>query len=163
MTRTVVARSYGGPEVLALQDIELPEPGEGQVLVDVRAAGTNPIDYKLYSGDMGRDPGALPMPVGMEVSGVVVAAAPGATGYTGALTLGDEVIATGITSGYADQVLAASSDVGHKPASLSFEEAAGLLLVGGTAWHLLTKTGVGTNDTVLIHGASGGVGLMAVQ
>jgi NADPH:quinone reductase-like Zn-dependent oxidoreductase len=163
MTRTVVARSYGGPEVLALQDIELPEPGVGQVLVDVRAAGTNPIDYKLYSGDMGRDPDALPMPVGMEVSGVVVAAAPGATGYTGALTTGDEVIVTGITSGYADQVLAASSDVGHKPASLSFEEAAGLLLAGGTAWHLLTKTGVGMNDTVLIHGASGGVGLMAVQ
>ena len=163
MTRTVVARSYGGPEVLALQDIELPEPGEGQVLVDVRAAGTNPIDYKLYSGDMGRDPDALPIPVGMEVAGVVVAAGPGAAGYTGGLTVGDEVIVTGVTGGYADQVVAASSDVGHKPAALSFEEAAGLLLAGGTAWHLLTKTAVGTDDTVLIHGASGGVGLMAVQ
>jgi len=163
MTRTVVATSFGGPEVLALQDIELPDPGEGQVLVDVRAAGANPIDYKLYSGNMGSDPGQLPMPVGMEVSGVVVAAAPGVAGYTGTLTVGDEVIVTGITAGYADRVLAAAADVGHKPASLSFEEAAGLLLAGGTAWHLLTSTAVGTDDTVLIHGASGGVGLMAVQ
>jgi NADPH:quinone reductase-like Zn-dependent oxidoreductase len=163
MTRTVVAEGYGGPEVLALQDIQLPAPSQGQVLVDVRAAGTNPIDYKMYSGEMGRDPAKLPMPVGMEVAGVVAAITPGAAGYTGPLTVGDEVIVTNISAGYADQVLATAADVGHKPASLSFEQAAGLLLVGGTAWHLLTKTRVGTGDTVLIHGASGGVGLMAVQ
>jgi NADPH:quinone reductase-like Zn-dependent oxidoreductase len=163
MTRTVVAEGYGGPEVLVLQDIELPAPGQGQVLVDVRAAGTNPIDYKLYGGEMGRDPAKLPMPVGMEVAGVVAAVAPGAAGYTGALTVGDEVIVTNISGGYSEQVIAEASDVGHKPATLSFEQAAGLLLVGGTAWHLLTNTRVGTGDTVLIHGASGGVGLMAVQ
>jgi NADPH:quinone reductase-like Zn-dependent oxidoreductase len=163
MTRTVVAEGYGGPEVLALQDIQLPAPSQGQVLVDVRAAGTNPIDYKLYSGEMGRDPAKLPMPVGMEVAGVVAEITPGAAGYTGPLTVGDEVIVTNISAGYADQVLAMAADVGHKPASLSFEQAAGLLLAGGTAWHLLTKTQVGTGDTVLIHGASGGVGLMAVQ
>jgi NADPH:quinone reductase-like Zn-dependent oxidoreductase len=163
MTRAVFAEGYGGPEVLALQDIELPASGAGQVLVDVRAAGTNPIDYKLYSGDMGRDPGNLPMPIGMEVAGVIAAVAPGATGYTGPLTVGDEVIVTNIRGGYAERVIANASDVGHKPASLSFEQASGLLLVAGTAWHLLTKTAVGTGDTVLIHGASGGVGLMAVQ
>jgi NADPH:quinone reductase-like Zn-dependent oxidoreductase len=137
MTKTVVAESYGGPEVLALQDIELPELSEGQVLVDVRAAGANPIDYKLYT--------------------------PGAAGYTGPLTVGDEVIVTNIDGGYAERVVAQAADVGHKPASLSFEQAAGLLLAGETAWHLLTNTRVGTGDTVLIHGASGGVGLMAVQ
>jgi NADPH:quinone reductase-like Zn-dependent oxidoreductase len=163
MTRAVFAESYGGPEVLALQDIELPELGPGQVLVDVRAAGTNPIDYKLYSGEMGNDPGNLPMPIGLEVAGVIAAVTPGATGYTGALTVGDEVIVTNIRGGYAEQVVANASDVGHKPASLSFEQASGLLLTAGTAWHLLTKTAVGTGDTVLIHGASGGVGLMAVQ
>jgi NADPH:quinone reductase-like Zn-dependent oxidoreductase len=163
MTRTVVASAYGGPEVLALQDIELPDPGQGQVLVEVRAAGTNPVDYKLYSGEMGADPANLPMPVGMEVAGVVVAVAPGAAGYTGALTVGDEVIVTNIRGGYAERVIAEASDVGHKPAPLSFEQAAGLLLAAGTAWHLLTNTDVGTGDTVLIHGASGGVGLMAVQ
>ncbi|MDT5324774.1 MAG: hypothetical protein QOF25_1926 [Mycobacterium sp.] len=163
MTRTVFAESYGGPEVLVLQDIELPDPGPDQVLVDVRAAGTNPVDYKLYSGDMGSDPGNLPMPLGMEVAGVIAAVAPGTAGYTGPLTVGDEVIVTNIRGGYAQQVIADASDVGHKPASLSFAEAAGLLLVAGTAWHLLTTTAVGTGDTVLIHGAGGGVGLMAVQ
>ena len=163
MTRAVVAQSYGGPEVLAIQDIVLPAPGAGQVLLDVRASGANPVDYKLYSGAMGSDPGALPMPVGMEVAGVVVATGSGAQGYTGALAVGDEVIATDVRGGYAEQVLVDGDNVGHKPAALSFEQAAGLILVGGTAWHLLMKTDVGTGDTVLIHGASGGVGLMAVQ
>ncbi|MGB3354672.1 MAG: NADP-dependent oxidoreductase [Mycobacterium sp.] len=163
MTRAVVAQSYGGPEVLVIQDIVLPEPGTGQVLLDVRAAGTNPVDYKLYSGAMGSDPAALPMPVGMEVAGVVVATGSGAQGYTGPLAVGDEVIATNVRGGYAEQVLVDGSDVGHKPDGLSFEQAAGLILVAGTAWHLLMKTDVGTGDTVLIHGASGGVGLMAVQ
>lgn len=163
MTRSVVAEAYGGPEVLALQDIELGPPADGQVLVDVRAAGANPIDYKLYSGQMGDDPARLPLPVGLEVAGVVAAISPGAAGYTGPLTVGDEVIVTNVDGGYADQVLAQASDVGRKPANLSFEQAAGLLLAGETAWHLLTNTRVGTGDTVLIHGASGGVGLMAVQ
>jgi NADPH:quinone reductase-like Zn-dependent oxidoreductase len=163
MTRTVVAEGYGGPEVLALQDIELPALDAGQVLVDVRAAGTNPIDFKLYSGDMGRDAANLPMPLGMEVAGIVVAAAQGVAGYTGPLTVGDEVIAAAVRGGYAERVVADAADVGHKPASLRFSEAAGLILAGSTAWHLLTNTAVGTGDTVLIHGASGGVGLMAVQ
>jgi NADPH:quinone reductase-like Zn-dependent oxidoreductase len=73
------------------------------------------------------------------------------------------VIVTGVRGGYAESVLVDASDVGHKPEALSFPEAAGLLLVGGTAWHLLTKTGVGSGDTVLVHGGSGGVGLMVVQ
>jgi NADPH:quinone reductase-like Zn-dependent oxidoreductase len=159
----VVAQRYGGPEVLAVQDIVLPPPGTDQVLIDVRAAGTNPVDYKLYSGYLGDDPAALPMPLGMEVSGVIAAVAPEVAGYTGQLRPGDGVIASNVSGGYSDQVIANAADVGHKPASLSFEQAAGLLLVGGTAWHLLTKTNVGTGDAVLIHGASGGVGLMAVQ
>ena len=161
--KTVVAVGYGGPEVLAVQDIVLPDPAEDQVLIDVKAAGTNPVDYKLYSGYMGRDPDNLPMPLGIEVSGVIAAVAPEMSGYTGPLNVGDEVIATGVTAGYSEQVIVDASDVGHKPASLSFEQAAGLLLAGGTAWHLLTATRVGEGDTVLIHGAGGGVGLFAVQ
>lgn len=73
------------------------------------------------------------------------------------------MIGTNVRGGYADQVVIAGSEVGHKPAPLSFEQAAGLILVGATAWHLLMKTDVGMDDTVLIHGAGGGVGLMAVQ
>lgn len=163
MTKTVVAQGYGGPEVLAVQDIVLPHPGPDQVLIAVRAAGTNPVDYKLYSGDMGHSPDDLPMPVGMEVSGVIAAVVPGTGGFTGPLDVGDEVIATNVRGGYSEQVIVDAADVGGKPASLSFEQAAGLLLVGGTAWHLLSATNVTEGDTVLIHGASGGVGLMAVQ
>lgn len=163
MTRSVVAEGYGGPEVLAVQDIDVPEPGPNQVLVDVRAAGTNPIDFKQYSGDFGRDPHNLPMPIGLECAGVVSYAEPSAEGYTGAVHVGDEVIVTNVKGCYADKVVAAAADIGHKPPGLTFEQAAGLLLVAETAWHLLMKTDVGINDTVLIHGGSGGVGLMAVQ
>jgi NADPH:quinone reductase-like Zn-dependent oxidoreductase len=164
MTKSVVATAYGGPEVLAVQDIVLPDLEPGQVLIDVRAAGTNPIDYKLYSGAMGDDPARLPLPLGMEAAGFVSALGTGETvGYTGPLRIGEEVIVTNISAGYAEQVIADAVEVGHKPPALSFEEAAGLLLVAETAWHLLTKTQVGTGDTVLIHGAAGGVGLMAVQ
>lgn len=163
MTKVVVAEAYGGPEVLAVHDVALPPAVPGQVAVDVRAAGTNPFDYKRYSGLMGDDPAALPLPLGLEVSGVVAEAPPRAAGYTGPLRVGDEVIVTNINGGYAERVVADAGDIGHKPATLTFEEAGGLLLTGMTAWHLLAKTNVGTGDTVLIHGASGGVGLMAVQ
>lgn len=163
MTRTVAATGYGGPEVLVVQDVPLPHPGHEQVLIDVRAAGTNPFDIKVYAGVFGTDPDKLPIPLGLEVAGVVAAVAPGVFGYTGALAVGDEVVATGVRGGYGEQVIADATEVGHKPASVSFEQASGLLLTGGTAWHLLTKTDVGTDDTVLVHGAAGGVGLMVVQ
>jgi NADPH:quinone reductase-like Zn-dependent oxidoreductase len=163
VTKTVVAAGYGGPEVLVVQDIVLTQPGPGRVLIDVKAIGTNPIDYKLYSGHMGNDPDALPMPIGLEVSGVVAAVAPGATGFTGPLNTGDEVVAAGIGGGYSEQVIADAPNVGHKPANLSHEQAAGLLAVGATAWHLLAATKVDAGDTVLIHGAAGGVGLIVVQ
>lgn len=163
VTKRVVARSYGGPEVLELVGVRLPNPRSGQVLIDVRAAGTNPLDYKLYSGYMGNDPAALPMPLGLEVSGVIAAAAPGATGFTGPLNVGDEVIAVAVRGGYAEQVIAQGATVGYKPANLSFAQAAGVLVAGATAWHLLTATRVATGDTVLVHGGAGGVGLIAVQ
>lgn len=163
VTKRVVARSYGGPEVLEPVEVRLPNPRSGQVLIKVRAAGTNPLDYKLYSGYMGNDPGVLPMPLGLEVSGVIAAAAPAATGLTGPLNVGDEVVAVAVRGGYAEQVIAQAATVGHKSANLSFQQAAGLLAAGATAWHLLTATRVATGDTVLIHGGAGGVGLIAVQ
>lgn len=162
MTFRVVATEYGGPEVLILQQITLPPPGHGQVLIDVRAAGTNPFDYKSYSGSFGTDPDRLPLPVGAEVAGVVAGVDPRTEGFNGPLSVGNEVIAV-VEGGYADQVLADAANVGYKPATLSFEQAAGLLLAGGTAWHMLMATQVGEGDTVLIHGAGGGVGLLAVQ
>jgi NADPH:quinone reductase-like Zn-dependent oxidoreductase len=163
MTKTVVATAYGGPEVLAVQQIALPHPRPRQVLIDVRAAGTNPYDYKSYSGAFGRNPDSLPIPLGLEVAGVIAAVEPGLAGFTGPLKPGDDVVADGIHGGYSEQVVVDAQNVGHKPSTVSFEQAAGLLLAGRTAWHLLTATRIAAGDTVLIHGASGGVGLFAVQ
>ena len=69
MVTKVVATAFGGPEVLAVVDEEVGEPGPGQALLEVRAAGTNPIDYKLYGGARGKDPSLLPMSLGLEASG----------------------------------------------------------------------------------------------
>jgi NADPH2:quinone reductase len=163
MATKVVAAAFGGPEVLAVVDEAVPDPGPGQVSVEVRSAGTNPIDYKQFSGQLGADPSRLPMPVGLEAAGVVTAVGAGAAGPGGPVRPGDEVILYRITGAYASQVVVAASAAVPKPARLSFEEAGGLMVTGVTAVHALAATGVGPGDTVVIHGASGGVGLMAVQ
>jgi NADPH:quinone reductase-like Zn-dependent oxidoreductase len=163
MTVTVVAAGYGGPEVLSVVDEPAGVPGPGQVLVGVRAVGTNPFDCKVYSGAFGSDPAALPLHLGLEAAGVVIAVGEQAQGPGGPIRPGDEVILSGITGAYAAEVVAPGSAVLAKPPALSFEEASGLLATGTTAVHALTATGVGAGDTLVIHGASGGVGLMAVQ
>ncbi|PVB38313.1 NADP-dependent oxidoreductase [Mycobacteroides abscessus] len=159
MTQAIVATSYGGADVLEFRDITTPGPGPGQVLINVKAAGVNPIDWKLYSGAFGTDPDKLPMRLGLEISGTIAAVGAGVDG----LVPGDDVIAAGQIGGYATRVIAAADHVFKKPASLSFNEAAGFLLTGQTAVHLLEATNVTEGDTVLIHGAAGGVGLLATQ
>ena len=163
MTRAVVATAFGGPEVLSVIDETVRDPGPGEVLIDVRAAGTNPIDYKLFSGSYGTDPSILPFHPGLEAAGVVLAVGDGAEGPAGPLSVGDEVIAYRIDGAYADRVVVPARAVVPKPSTLSFEEAGGLLLAGTTAVHALTSVGVGPGDTVLVNGASGGVGTIAVQ
>ncbi|MGO9557952.1 MAG: quinone oxidoreductase family protein [Acidimicrobiales bacterium] len=163
MVAKVVATAFGGPEVLAVVDEEVAPPGPGEVLIEVRAAGTNPIDYKFYSGNMGRDPAALPMSLGLEASGVVRAVGADAVGPMGEINAGDEVIVYPTRGTYAEQVIVPGSSVVRKPANVTFEAAAGLLLTGCTAVHALAATGVSAGDTLVIHGASGGVGLIAVQ
>jgi len=158
MSIAVVAAAYGGPEVLSVIDVDAPSPGPGQVALAVRAAGVNPIDWKLYSGAYGTDPAGLPMRLGFEVAGVVTALGDGVSGWQ----VGDEVLAR-VQGGYADAVLADADALIAKPPTLDFAQASGLLLAGGTAVHTLTATEVGTGDTVLIHGAAGGVGHLAVQ
>jgi NADPH:quinone reductase len=162
MTRAVVANAFGGPEVLAIVNVEDESPGPGQIAVDVRAAGVNPADAKLYGGLFGTNV-PLPIRVGMEASGIVTAVGDDAVGPRGAIAVGDEVIMYRISGGYADRVVVAATSAVPKPANMSFEEAAGLMLTGATAVHTLIATGVAAGDTVLIHGASGGVGQMAVQ
>ena len=163
MVKAVVASAYGGPEVLQVKDLDLGTPGPGEVLIDVKAAGVNPVDLKLYSGAFGTDPSKLPLHLGMEVSGVVAAIGPDAAGISGPLSVGDEVIAFRVKGGYAEQVLTSASNVVTKPATISFEQAAGLMLVGATAVHLLETVHPLAGETVLIHGGAGGVGLSAVQ
>jgi NADPH:quinone reductase len=163
MTRAVVATAFGGPEVLAVIETPIMPPGPGEVLISVRAAGTNPIDYKVYSGVMGQDPARLPMRLGSEAAGVVTEVGDGAEGPGGRVAVGDEVIAYRIAGAYAADVTVPAASVVPKPSTLSFEEASGLMLTGVTAAHALAVTRVGAGDTVLIHGASGGVGLMAIQ
>jgi NADPH2:quinone reductase len=158
-TRAVVATAFGGPEVLAVVDVPIPAPGNGQVLLDVRAAAVNPADVKFYTGVFGTDPGSLPMRLGFEVSGVVTAVGPGVS----TASVGDEVVAQPLNGGNAERVVVAAENVFPKPSRLTFEEASGLLVVGVTAVHLVTASRAGAGETVLLHGAGGGVGLVALQ
>ncbi len=163
MSTVVVAAAYGGPEALSVRAEPLPEPGPGQVRVAVRAAGVNPIDVKAYSGMFGTDPAELPKRLGAEAAGVISAVGDGTLGAAGPLAVGDEVVVYRASGAYTTDLLAGGDAVLPKPTSLSWAAAAGTLLTGVTAVHTLEATAVGQGDTVLIHGASGGVGLAAVQ
>ncbi len=163
MPSVVLATAYGGPEVLTIADEPSSEPGPGQARIQVRAAAVNPVDWKAYSGAFGTDPAALPMRLGAEAAGVVIAAGPGATGPAGPIEAGQEVIAYRASGAYAAELIAAGSALVPKPAALSWPQAAGLMVAGVTSWHALTATDVGPGETVLIHGAAGGIGLLAVQ
>lgn len=159
MARTVVATGYGGPEMLHVTDIRSGTVGPYEVLIEVRAAGVNPWDWKSYSGASGNDPAALPMRLGAEAAGVVLAHGREVTG----LDVGDEVIAYPAPGAYAERLVLPATSLLPKPHAMSWEKAAGLMVAGVTAVHALTATGVGAGDTVLVHGASGGVGAMLVQ
>ena len=157
----VVAAAFGGPEVLEVQEVTLPDPGPGQAVVSLRAAGVNPIDAKMYGGP--GDEANLPVLLGFEGAGVVTAVGEGAADDQGLLAVGDEVIAFQVGGAYATDLVADAGTLTRKPPSLGWPESAVLMLSGATAVHALTATAVGEGDTVLIHGGAGGVGLYAVQ
>lgn len=163
VAHAVIAAGYGGPEVLSVVDEPVGDPGPGEVRIEVRAAGVNPVDVKSYSGVFGTDPARLPIRLGAEAAGVVTAVGPGAAGPAGPVQVGDEVIAYRAPGAYAAGLVVPAQAVIPKPGTLDWPQAAGLLLTGVTAWHLLAATAVDAGDTVLVHGGSGGVGLMAVQ
>lgn len=163
MPSVVIATAFGGPEVLTIADQPTSEPGSGGARIEVRAAGVNPVDVKVYSGAFGTDPAQLPIRLGSEAAGVVTAAGPDAVGPAGPIAIGDEVIAFRASGAYAAELVVPAEALVPKPAALSWPEAGGLMLTGVTAWHALAATNVHEGDTVLIHGAAGGVGLMAVQ
>ena len=158
--RRWVATDIGGPEVLDLVTVELPEPGPGEVTIEVRAAGMNPADYKGFArGDRAN----LPRPVGFEVAGVLTALGPDTEIASGGGAVGDEVLAFRIIGGYASAVTVPASDVFAKPPALDFPAAANLLLAGATAAETLHTVKAGAGETILVHGASGAVGVSVLQ
>jgi NADPH:quinone reductase len=157
--RAVVATAYGGPEVLSVAEIDAVAPGPGEVAVEVRAAGVNPADWKRYSLASGGDPAALPLRIGFEVAGKVVETGAGVDD----LDPDAAVIGYRVDGGYAERLVVPRTALVRKPESLSWEQAAGLLLAGATAIHALAATGVRDGEIVLVHAAAGGVGSMAVQ
>ncbi|EST38232.1 hypothetical protein N566_08615 [Streptomycetaceae bacterium MP113-05] len=163
--KAIVTDGYDGPDGLRLAEQPDPKVAPDQVLVRVRAAGVNPVDWKSASG--GLDPvfeARFPLIPGWDVAGTVEAAGLDATEFAA----GDEVVGylrkDEICHGtYAELVAAPVRGLARKPASLSWEEAAGLPLAGLTAQQALHRLGVTGDDTVLVHAAAGGVGSMAVQ
>jgi len=161
VARKWVAVDFGGPEVLRNIEVDVPDPGPGQVTIDVRAAGMNPADAKHIAP--GQDRALLPLSVGYEVAGVVTAFGPDTQLASGGGTVGDEVVAAMVDGGYTTAITVPASDVFAKPATLSFPEAANLLLVGITAADLLHTSGARAGETVLLHGAAGAVGVSVLQ
>ncbi|MFF5444873.1 NADP-dependent oxidoreductase [Streptomyces sp. NPDC012888] len=161
--RAVVVEQWGGAENLVERELERPEPGLGEVLVRVHAAGVNPVDWKTRASGALIAWGEVPV-LGWDVSGTVEAVGPGVTLYRP----GDEVY--GMPSfprqagGYAEYVVAPARHLAPKPESLTHVEAAALPLAALTAWQALVDTAdVRPGRRVLIHAAAGGVGHFAVQ
>jgi NADPH:quinone reductase len=159
--RRWIATGFGGPEVLEEIEVKLADPAAGEVTIEVRAAGMNPADYKHFAA--GQDPKLLPLTIGYEVAGVIAAIGPDTEIASGGGAVGDEVVAFRVADGYSSALTTPAADVFAKPATLSFPEAANLLLVGATAADALDVVGVSEGETVLVHGAAGGVGTSVVQ
>ena len=155
--KAVVIDEFGAPDVLHVVDKELPEPGTGQVRLRVRAAGVNPLDGKIRSGAAQQMlPTRLPAVLGLEIAGTVDAAGPGADG----LAVGDDVLGFADGGGYAEYALATAA--APKPQGLGWAAAA-LPVAAEAALRVLGLLEVARGDTVLIHGAAGAVGTVAVQ
>src|SRR5262245_2342907 len=161
--RIVVQESTGGPEVLKLAERPSRKPGSGEILVSVKAAAINPVDIAVRSGAYPLL-GEPPFTVGWDISGTVANLGEGVTG----IAVGDEIYGMPRfpkqAAAYAEEVVAPASEVAPKPRALSHEQAAALPLAGLTAWQGLVRgAGLAKGQRVLIHGAGGGVGHLAVQ
>ncbi|HTT51856.1 MAG TPA: quinone oxidoreductase [Streptosporangiaceae bacterium] len=157
--RAVLVSEHGGPGMLEIADVPAPEPGPGQLLVEVAAAGVNFAD--IYARE-GRYPyaGRLPFVLGQEGAGTVAATGPGVTGFA----TGDRVAWTGVQGSYAEQAVLPAGAAVPVPDGTNLETAAAVLLQGMTAHYLCHSTfPVSQGDPVLVHAAAGGVGLLLTQ
>lgn len=159
MAQFIRYTEHGGPEVLTPVEGPVPDPPAGGVVVEVRAAGVNPVDSKIRSGRRGTRDFSRPQGLGADAAGVVVAVADGVD----AVRPGDEVIVHGASGAYASHVVATPDQLVPKPAELSFEQGAALGIPAGTAYQVLRSLGLGEGETLLLHAGSGGVGQAAIQ
>ncbi|MFJ8331795.1 NADP-dependent oxidoreductase [Streptomyces sp. NPDC094437] len=162
MPKAYVFTRYGGPETEALIDVDKPVPGPGQVLIAVRAAGVNPVDWKQRTGY--RRPGesadrAFPAVFGNEVSGVVERTGPGVDGFAP----GDAVFGRPLEGGYAQYALLSTDLIARKPDAVTFTDAATLPVAAVTAYDGVGQLDLKAGQTLLVTGAGGGVGVAVVQ
>ncbi|MFG2295973.1 NADP-dependent oxidoreductase [Streptomyces sp. NPDC048603] len=163
--RAMVYETYGGPEVLAETWLPCPKYGPGELLVRVRRAAVNPVDWKIMAGALdGLMEIMFPVIPGWDVAGIVEAVGID----TPEFSVGDEVIAYArkdwVHGGtFAEYVTVPVRALAPRPTALDWDQAAGLPLAGLTAYQLLTRLGTDREDVVLVHGAAGGVGSMGVQ
>ena len=158
--KVIRVHEFGGPEVLKLEEVPTPRPAAGQVLVRIHSAGANPYDTYMRNGAYAIKP-PLPYTPGSDGAGFVEAVAEGVN----KVKPGDRVyVAKTVTGAYAEYALTLESQVHPLPAKISYAQGAGVWVPYGTAYHALYQcTRVRAGETVLIHGASGGVGIAAVQ
>jgi NADPH:quinone reductase len=158
--KAIRVHQFGGPEVLQFEDVPTPNPGPGQVLVRVRAAGVNPYDTYMRAGTYAIKP-PLPYTPGSDAAGDVEKVGEGVT----RVKQGDRVYtAKTVTGAYAEYALTQESQVHPLPANISYSQGAGIWVPYGTAYHALYHWArARAGETLLIHGASGGVGTAAIQ
>lgn len=160
MSRIYVFTAHGGPETQQLIERPVPEPGPGQLVIEVRAAGVNPVDWKIREGQLGTK-SSFPVPMGREVAGVVIAVGSEVEGYAP----GDEVlglVAPG-QGGFADHAVLRAKDAVAKPEDPSFAAAATIPVAGTTAYDLTHAVELQAGETMVVLGAGGGVGYLAAQ
>ncbi|RKE22627.1 NADP-dependent oxidoreductase [Streptomyces sp. TLI_171] len=150
--------AYGGPEQQEFLDRPTPEPGPGAVLIEVRAAGVNPADWKKRQGWFGTE-AAPPLVMGSEAAGVVTAVGEGVQGFA----VGDEVFGIAPGGAFAEETLLAARTTARKPADIGFAQAAALPVAAATAYDALNQLDLRAGQTLLIVGVAGGVGSAAAQ
>ncbi|MDQ1744031.1 MAG: hypothetical protein QOE23_2370 [Pseudonocardiales bacterium] len=155
-------RDYGGPDTQEFAEVDRPRPGPGEILVQVRAAGVNPVDHKVRSGMFkGFQSRQLPSEFGSEVAGVVAELGAGVEGFS----LGDEVLGWPAPGhgAFSEYTVVTGDSVVAKPAGIGFVEAAALPVAAATAYDGLTQLGLTGGQSLLITGIGGGVGVAAAQ
>jgi NADPH:quinone reductase-like Zn-dependent oxidoreductase len=160
--KAYVYNGHGGPETESLADVPRPEPGPGQLLVAVDAAGVNPADWKRRSGTMrapGSPPEQFPMVFGREAAGLVAAVGPGVDGFA----VGDAVFGNSDGGGFSEYAVLAVPVTAHRPPGLAATDAATLPVAAATAYDGVRQLGLPPGATLLITGVGGGVGSAAAQ